>query len=89
MEVKIRFNTDHHAITNPKKWRLIIDGQEKLVDEINILGKCHTTSDDMEKVGLKHHISCVAKTIVYKNDVVERIINGFPYRAEIAEINTL
>lgn len=89
MEVKIRFNTDHHAITNPKKWRLIIDGHEKLVDEINIVGKCHTTSDDMEKVGLKHHISCVAKSIIYTTDMVERIINGFPYHAEIAEITTL
>ena len=89
MEVKIRFNTDHHAVTNPKKWRLIIDGQEKLVDEINIIGKCHTTSDDMEKVGLKHHISCIAKSIVYTTDIVEKIINGVPYQSIFAEITTL
>lgn len=88
MEVKIRFNTDFHAVTNPKKWRLIIDGQERLVDEINIIGKCSTTSDNMEKVGLKHHISCTAESIVYFNDVVQRLINGNSYNAEIATITT-
>ena len=66
MEVKIRFNTDYHAITNPKKWRLIIDGQERLVNEIKIFGECYTTSEEMEGVGLKHHISCKVKRIIYK-----------------------
>lgn len=88
MEVKIRFNTDYHAITNPKKWRLIIDGQERLVDEINIIGKCSTTSDNMEKVGLKHHISCTAESIIYTNDVVLSMIACTPYNAEIATITT-
>jgi hypothetical protein len=65
MEVRIRFNTDYHAITNTKKWRLIIDGDEKLVDEIQIIGKCFTSSDMIEQVGLKHHIGCKAKSIAY------------------------
>ena len=65
MEVRIRFNTNYDSIFNTKKWRLIIDGDEKLVDEIQIIGKCFTTSEIMEEVGLKHHIGCVAKSIAY------------------------
>jgi len=65
MEVRIRFNTNYDSVINTKKWRLIIDGDEKLVDEIQIIGKCFTSSEIMEEVGLKHHIGCKAKSIAY------------------------
>jgi hypothetical protein len=65
MEVRIRFNTNYDGVINTKKWRLIIDWDEKLVDEIQIIGKCFTSSEIMEEVGLKHHIGCKAKSIAY------------------------
>jgi len=65
MEVRIRFNTNYDGVINTRKWRLIIDGDEKLVDEIQIIGKCFTSSDIIENVGLKHHIGCNAKSIAY------------------------
>ncbi len=65
MEVRIRFNTNYDGVINTKKWRLIIDWDKKLVDEIQIIGKCFTSSEIMEEVGLKHHIGCKAKSIAY------------------------
>lgn len=61
MNILIRFNTDY---PNGKKWRLLIDGEQKLVDEIEIKCSCHTSSDEMPE-GLKHHICCIDSKVEY------------------------
>lgn len=56
MRVNIRFNTDYPTKSN-YKWRVLYEGKQELVDEIIIKVPCFTTSDFVEGVGLKHHIS--------------------------------
>ena len=68
MDVKIRFNTKYPTASE-FKWRIIVDGIEHLVDEIEI--KCKSfTSGDMVKVDgedvMKWHISCKAKNVSFK-----------------------
>lgn len=59
--IQIRFNTNYPDKSD-RKWRLLIDGQQDLVDDILILVPSRTSSefvkgDDGQPV-LKHHISC-------------------------------
>lgn len=71
-EVKIRFNTNYPKTSN-KKWRVIVDGQQHLVDEIEILCSSYTSQDivkgddgqDVEKF----HISCKPKNIEFQVDI--------------------
>jgi len=71
LEVKIRFNTDY-PIKSDFKWRLLVNGLEFLVDEIDINCSCFTSKDiiktydgrDVEK----YHISCNAKNISFEDN---------------------
>ena len=68
MDVKIRFNTNYPA-KSEYKWRIIVDGIEHLVDEIEIKCKSYTTGDVMQIDGqdvMKWHITCKAKNVSFK-----------------------
>ena len=53
---QIRFNT--HSTSDVDRWRLISDGEEKLVSNIFINSKTWTTKDYIEGLGDKFHITC-------------------------------
>jgi len=71
-DVKIRFNTNFPKTSN-KKWRVLVDGQQHLVDEIEILCPSNTSQDivkgddgqDVEK----YHISCKPTSIEFQVDI--------------------
>ena len=66
MKVLIRFNTNY-PVTSSKRWRLIVDGEEQLVDQIILL--CPSaTSSEIVKGELKHHISCNTEQIEYSGE---------------------
>lgn len=66
MKVKIRFNTNYPQ-TSDKKWRVIVDETEHLVDAIEVLCKTFTTEDQVVAPGgqkvTKYHVSCKAKSV--------------------------
>jgi hypothetical protein len=67
MDIKIRFNNTFPEKSD-KKWRIIVDGIEHLVDEIEIKCKSFTSSDEIEIAGqfvLKHHITCNSKNVSF------------------------
>lgn len=68
-EVLVRFNT-HHNVSDPhsKEWRVIIDGTEKLCNEILIFCPSKTSKNFMEEVGWKWHIQCLATEIEFEKD---------------------
>lgn len=54
--VKVRYNTESNG--KEKVWRLLVNGEELLVDEIEIQKSSSTSSDWLEdKQCLKHHIT--------------------------------
>lgn len=67
-EVKIRYN--HDAGESPLKWRLVINGVESIAEEITILVPSHTTSDFIEGIGQKYHISCNPELIIWEGSKV-------------------
>lgn len=77
MDVKIRFNTDYAADKSLHKWRIIIDGVQHLVDEIEINCKSITTTDLVEvgsmAIQTKYHISCKAKNVSFKTKKNQKI----------------
>jgi hypothetical protein len=65
--VRIRFNNTDTDGT--KKWRIIINGNEFHTAEIIINCQTRTLTEKFEDVGVKHHIVCDAKQIVFKNNI--------------------
>lgn len=65
--VAIRYNNSDTDGT--KKWRILLNKNEFLVSEIfvNILSKTETV--DIKDIGIKHHISCSANQIEFKNNI--------------------
>jgi len=58
-DFKIRFNTEHNG--SELKWRVIIDGEERLAKNILINCPCKTTEDSVlvkDLLVIKHHITC-------------------------------
>jgi len=67
MDVKIRFNTDFPT-KSIHKWRLIVDGVQHLVDDIEVNCKCRTTQDIINVDGQemdKYHLSCNPKKLSF------------------------
>jgi hypothetical protein len=59
MEIKIRFNTEKDKIDGRlPAWRLIINNQEHLAEDVKILTKSWTTCDEVKPGLLKWHLSC-------------------------------
>lgn len=65
--VAIRYNNSDTDGT--KKWRILLNGNEFLVGEININIASRTETVDIKGVGVKHHISCLANAITFRNNI--------------------
>ena len=65
--VRIRFN--NMDIDGIEKWRILINGNELRVAEIIINCQTRTLSEKFEDIGVKHHIVCDAKEIIFKNNI--------------------
>ena len=65
--VRIRFNNSDTDGT--EKWRIIINGNEFRTSEIIINCPTRTFSEKFEDVGVKHHVVCDAKEIIFKNNI--------------------
>jgi hypothetical protein len=65
--VAIRYNNTDSDGT--KKWRLLLNRNEFLVSEISIFIPTKTESVDIKDIGIKHHVSCLAEKITFKNNI--------------------
>lgn len=65
--VRIRFNNMDTDGTG--KWRVIINGNEFQTSEIIINCSTRTLTEKFEDVGIKHHVVCEAKEIIFKNNI--------------------
>ncbi len=65
-KVDIRFNTNFPT-KSQYEWRVLIDGQETLVNNVIINTPCYTTSSFIEGHGMKWHITTKANTIEFNN----------------------
>ena len=65
--VRIRFNNEDTDGT--EKWRILINGNEFHTSEIIINCPTRTLTENFDDVGIKHHIVCDAKEIVFKNNI--------------------
>ena len=65
--VRIRFNNMDTDGTG--KWRVIINGNEFQTAEIIINCPTRTLTEKFEDVGVKHHVVCEAKEIIFKNNI--------------------
>lgn len=61
-KVDIRFNTNFPS-KSQFEWRLLIDGQEHLVNNVRIEVPCYTTSTFIEGHGMKWHITTEANEV--------------------------
>jgi hypothetical protein len=65
--VRIRFNnTDTDG---SEKWRLIVNGNEFHTSEIIINCSTRTLTEKFEDIGIKHHVVCEAKEVIFKDNV--------------------
>ena len=62
MTMQIRFNTNYPE-KSPHKWRLLIDGEQTLVDEVYIMVPSWTTTDKLSTGEVKHHITVKASKL--------------------------
>jgi hypothetical protein len=65
--VRIRFN--NMDTDGSEKWRVLINGNELHTSEIIINCPTRTFSEKFEDVGIKHHVVCDAKEIIFKNNI--------------------
>jgi hypothetical protein len=72
-KIKIRYNTD--VCDGFLYWRVIINGKEHLASDIKINVPSYSTSDFVENVGIKHHISCESDNIVWNEETKAVTIN--------------
>ena len=80
MKVQIRYNTNYPK-TSDKKWRVLIDGVQNLVDEIEVDRPCFTSEDivkgDDGNDVIKYHISSNAENVLFQtkeNKLIATII---------------
>ena len=65
--VRIRYN--NMDTDGSEKWRLIVNGNEFHTSEILINCLTRTLTEKFEDVGIKNHIVCDAKEIIFKNNI--------------------
>jgi hypothetical protein len=61
-KVDVRFNTNYPQ-KSQYQWRVLIDGEENLVNNVRIDVPCYTTSTFLEGHGMKWHISMEANMV--------------------------
>lgn len=65
--VRIRYNNmDTDGV---EKWRILINGNEFHTSEIIINTPTRTLTENFEDVGIKNHIVCEAREIIFKNNI--------------------
>jgi len=58
-EIKIRFNTDKDKVNAAlRPWRVIIDGEEHLAENVTMTAGSWTTYDEIKPGLWKWHITC-------------------------------
>jgi hypothetical protein len=65
--VHIRFNNED--TDGSEKWRLLVNGNEFKTSEIIINCFTKTFSENFVDIGIKHHIVCEAKEVVFKDNI--------------------
>lgn len=64
MRVNIRFNTDYPT-KSKYAWRVLFDGKQELVNEVRFEIPSFTTSEFIEGLGMKYHLSADAERIEF------------------------
>ncbi len=72
-KIDIRFNTNFPS-KSQFEWRVLVNGQETLVNNVKIEVPCFTTSTFIEGHGLKWHISTEANTVEFNDSLVNNKI---------------
>ena len=65
--VRVRFN--NMDTDGSGKWRVIVNGNEFHTSEILINCPTRTLTEKFEDVGIKHHVVCDAKEVIFKNNI--------------------
>jgi len=65
-KVDIRFNTNYPS-KSQYEWRVLINGQETLVNNVRIETPCYTTSTFIEGQGMKWHLSTESNSVEFDN----------------------
>ncbi len=79
LHIKIRFNTNFPTKSD-KKWRVLVDNVQHLVDEIEVYSKLFSSEDsvigDDGSEVIKYHVSTFAKTVEFstKKGITKAII---------------
>ncbi len=73
IDIKVRWNT--LCDDNRSFWRVLINGEERIASNVILEIPTYTTKDrvwDTKRQDWveKHHISCVAKEVIWKGDIV-------------------
>lgn len=71
--IDVRFNTNFPE-KSKYEWRLIIDGEETLVNNIRVDSPMFTTSTFIEGVGMKWHMTTHAEEVVIDNSLINNVI---------------
>jgi len=64
MKVQIQFNTNFPSKSN-YEWRLLIDGVENLVNEVRLDVSSWTTTDFIEGIGQKWHLTADCEGVIF------------------------
>jgi hypothetical protein len=73
MIIDIRFNTNYPT-KSQYEWRLIVDGIEQLVNNVRIDSPTYTTSTFIEDLGMKWHMTTIAKELIVDRTLSNNII---------------
>lgn len=73
MIVDIRFNTNYPE-KSKFEWRLLVDGEEQLVNNIRIDSPTYTTSTFIEGIGMKWHLTTNAEEIIIDRTLLNNVI---------------
>jgi hypothetical protein len=65
--VRIRYN--NMDTDGSEKWRIIVNGNEFKTSEIIINCFTRTLTENFIEAGIKHHIVCDAKEVIFKDNV--------------------
>ena len=65
--VRIRFN--NMDTDGSEKWRILVNGNEFHTSEIIINCPTRTLTENFVDVGIKHHVVCDAREVVFKDNV--------------------
>lgn len=72
-KIDIRFNTNFPS-KSQYEWRLLINGEETLVNNVKIEVPCYTTSTFIEGHGMKWHITTQANEVEIDKSLINNIL---------------